>query len=152
MAKDNYILISKNKRVNFDYEVIETFEAGVVLLGSEVKSLRTFGGKISESFVEVEPDLKCYIHNFNINKNTNTNKKFNHDPKRKKLLLLHKKEIAKIYSRVREKGFTIVCRSAFFNVKGVVKLEICLVKGKKEHDKRRTIKERDWARKKKDYI
>lgn len=152
MAKDNYLLISKNKRVNFDYEIIETYEAGVILLGSEVKSLRNSGGKISESYVEVEQDLKCYIHNFNINRNQNTNTRFNHDPKRKKELLLHKKEIVKIYSRVREKGLTVVCRSTFFNKSGVVKLEICLVKGKKDHDKRRTIKERDWQRKKKDYI
>ncbi|MEQ9115387.1 MAG: SsrA-binding protein SmpB [Rickettsiales bacterium] len=138
--------IAKNSKASFQYELLEEFEAGIVLLGSELKSIRAGKVSVNESFVVVDGGelYALYIH---ISKYSNANR-FNHDETRPRKLLLHKKQINKILGRIKTKGLTVVVRSMYFNKRNMVKLSIALAKGKKLHDKRQSIKERDWSREK----
>ncbi|MBN1273761.1 MAG: SsrA-binding protein SmpB [Candidatus Aminicenantes bacterium] len=137
-------LISKNKKATFNYEIIESLEAGIVLLGSEVKSIRD--GKISlkESYIEIKED-EVFLINCHISPYEAANR-FNHDPLRERKMLLHRREIKRLVGKVREKGLTLIPTKVFLNEKGKVKVEIALGKGKRTYQKRDAIKERDRER------
>ena len=136
-------LIAKNRRAWFDYSVDETYECGIELLGTEVKSFRD--GKISfpDAWAEVIKG-EIWVNSINVAENPFSSI-FNHDPNRKKRLLLHKDEIKRINRKVEEKGFTLIPMSFYFK-KGRVKVELGLCKGKKAFDKRASIREKDLKR------
>jgi len=137
--------IAKNSKASFEYEFIEEFEAGIVLVGSELKSIRAGKVSVNEAFV-TENNGELFALHIHIAKYTEANR-MNHDETRPRKLLLHKNQINKILGRIKTKGFTVVVKSMYFK-KNLVKLAIALAKGKKLHDKRQTIKERDWNREK----
>jgi SsrA-binding protein len=136
-----------NRRARYNYELGETFEAGLMLAGTEVKGLRTGKATIAESYASVERSGEVYLINATIPEYLQANR-FNHDPKRRRKLLLHAREIAKIAQAVEREGMTIVPLKIYFNERGRAKIEIALAKGKKLHDKRETEKKRDWDREK----
>jgi SsrA-binding protein len=137
-------VIAKNKKAFFNYELIETLEAGISLLGSEVKSIRE--GKISlkESYAEIKEGevflINCHISPYN------PANIFNHDPLREKKLLLHRREIKRLIGKIKEKGLTLVPVKVLLNDKGKVKVEIALAKGKRVYQKRDAIRQRDQDR------
>ena len=139
--------IAKNKRARFDYFIEEKLEAGLVLYGSEVKSLRDGRASINECHAG-EKDGELYLFNAHIPEYKNTNQKFQHQPRRPRKLLLHKKEMNNILGAIQKKGITLVPISLYFSEKGIVKAELGIAKGKKQHDKRETEKQRDWDRQK----
>ena len=136
--------IAENRRARFDYFLEETFEAGLVLTGSEVKSLRTGRANIAESYASVEGDEVVLI-NADIPPFAQANR-FNHEPRRHRKLLLHRKQLDRLIGAVTREGRTIIPTKLYWNDKGLAKLEIALAKGKKLHDKREATAERDWAR------
>lgn len=141
---DNYKVAAQNKRARFDYLIIEELEVGIVLTGSEVKSIRQGKVSIGESYAgEMEGEL--YLFNVNILEYSQASH-FNHEPKRPRKLLLHKRERNKFLNAIRKKGLTIIPLVMYFNHKGKIKLKIALGKGKNTVDKRESIKERDWKR------
>lgn len=133
----------ENKKVYFDYEIIEKIEAGIALQGPEVKSLREGKGSIKESFARIE-NSEVFLHNFYVAPYPAALEK--PLPLRKKKLLLNKREIKKLARKGEERGLTLVPLAVYFNKKGLAKVEIALAKGKKTYDKRRKIKERDLKR------
>jgi SsrA-binding protein len=133
-------IIQDNRKVRFDYEIVETFEAGLALTGSEVKSLRQKNVQLKDSYVVFKSD-EAYLQNAHIAE-YKMGSYNNHAPERLRKLLLHRQEINKIYSALREKGFSCVPTKIYFK-KNKIKIEIALVKGKKVHDKRQAIKKRD---------
>ena len=144
--KDDNGLVAVNRRARFDYELEDTFEAGIQLLGTEVKSLRAGKANIAESYVSPE-DNEIYLINADIPPYDHGNR-FTHAPRRRRKLLLKKKEINKIAGSVARDGRTVVPLRLYFNERGIAKLQIALAKGKKTVDKRETKKERDWQRQK----
>ena len=144
--KEDAGLVAVNRRARFDYEIEETFEAGIQLVGTEVKSLRAGKANIAESYVSPE-DSEVYLINADIPPYDHGNR-FNHAPRRRRKLLLKKKEINKIAGSVAREGRTVVPLRMYFNERGIAKLQIALAKGKKTVDKRETKKERDWQRQK----
>ncbi len=139
-------VVADNRRARHDYEILQTFEAGIELKGSEVKSLREGRTTLAESYASMKGG-ELYLINSNIPEYREANR-FNHDPKRPRRLLLHKKEISKLSSGVLREGLTIVPLKMFFNPRGRAKVDIALAKGRKLHDKREAIKERTWNREK----
>ncbi len=139
-----YRVVAQNRRARFDYDISETFEAGILLSGSEVKSLRAGKSSINESFAG-EMSGEIYLFNANIPEYLEANR-FNHEPRRPRKLLLHKRQVQKLLGAIRRKGMTIVPLQLYFNAKGRAKVEIGLARGKKTVDKRETIKQRDWER------
>ena len=137
-------LIAENRRARYDYFIENTFEAGLQLTGTEVKSLRNGRANIAESYAAVE-GREIVLINANIPEYGPANR-FNHEPKRPRKLLLHRKEIDKLIGAVQRDGRTLAPLKLYFNDKGRVKLELALATGKKAHDKRATIAERDWKR------
>ena len=137
-------LIAENRRARFDYFLEQTFEAGLALTGSEVKSLRNGRANIAESYAAVEGD-QIVLVNADIPPYAQANR-FNHEPRRPRKLLLHRKEIERLIGAVQREGRTIVPTKLYWSDKGLAKLEIALAKGKKVHDKRETAAERDWQR------
>lgn len=137
-------VVAQNRRARHDYAILETFEAGIVLAGSEVKSLRTGKANIQDSHA-MEVGGEIVLLNAYIPEYTQANR-FNHTTRRPRKLLLHASEIRKLIGKVKTKGLTLVALSIYFNEKNRAKVELALVKGKKEHDKRAAIKERDWKR------
>ena len=133
-------VITSNKKAHFEYFLSDFIEAGIELVGTEIKSLRFHGCSLNDSYILIRND-EAYIIGMNIAPFFNGNI-FNHEPLRTRKLLLHKKEILKLKAKIQEKGFTIVCTKVYLK-KGRVKLEIALAKGKKLYDKRQSIKERD---------
>ena len=140
---DSYIEIARNKKARFDYEIIETFEAGIVLAGSEVKSLRQKKASIQESYARIK-DGEVYITGMNIAVYEMANR-FNHEPVHDRKLLLHRHEIKRLIGKVQEKGLTLVPLKLYFK-NGKVKVELGLAKGKARYDKRDSIKKRDVDR------
>ncbi|AFK53424.1 SsrA-binding protein SmpB [Tistrella mobilis] len=138
--------VAVNRKARFDYFIEDTVEAGLVLTGTEVKSLR--GGKcnIAESYASVESN-EAWLINANIPEYGGGNR-FNHEPRRKRKLLLHRKEINRLFGLIKREGVTIVPLVLYFNDKGMAKLKLGLAKGKKLHDKRATERDRDWDRQK----
>lgn len=149
MVKREEKLIAQHKRVRYDYEILEYFEAGIVLFGSEVKSLRFGKTSINESYAGEMADDPTAIYLFNTNiSEYDKASKFGHDAKRPRKLLLKKREVKKLLGNVHKKGYTIVPIRFYFNQFGKAKIELGLCKGKNTVDKRETIKERDWNRQK----
>ena len=148
MAKEpsNFKVVSENRRARYNYEIGDTYEAGLMLTGTEVKSLRTGKATIAESYASAEKG-EIFLINATIPEFAQGNR-FNHEPKRPRKLLLHAREIAKIAQGVEREGMTIVPLKIYFDERGRAKIEIALAKGKKLHDKRETEKKRDWAREK----
>jgi len=137
-------LIADNRKARHNYEFIETMEAGLQLVGTEVKSLRNGKANIAESYA-TEEDGELWLINSYIPEYLEANR-FNHNPRRRRKLLLHKKQMAQLASAVNREGMTIVPNRLYFNDRGVAKLQIALAKGRKSHDKREHDKERDWKR------
>ncbi|KPB02362.1 SsrA-binding protein SmpB [Ahrensia marina] len=138
--------IAENRRARFDYAIDETFEAGIMLHGTEVKSLRNGEANIAESYASYE-NGEMWLINAHVPEYLEANK-FNHEPRRRRKLLLHQKEIVKLANGVDRQGMTIVPLKLYFNDRGLAKLEIALAKGKNVADKRETAKKRDWNREK----
>ena len=136
--------LAVNKSVSHDYLVLETFEAGLALVGSEVKSVRDGRISLKESYAEVRGDevflVKCHISPYEA---ANV---FNHEPLRDRKLLLHRREIKRLAGKTQERGLTVVPTRVYVGDRGRIKLEIALVRGKREHEKRETIKKRDADR------
>jgi len=137
-------VVADNRRARYDYHLDEVFETGIVLTGTEVKSLREGQASIAESYVAVAGD-ELELVNANIPIYEAANRE-NHAPKRPRRLLLHRREIDKILAAINRQGRTVVPLKLYFNVRGLVKLEIAIAAGKKLHDKRHTSKDRDWKR------
>lgn len=134
------LLIQENKKARFDYTIVETYEAGLVLMGSEVKSLRDRNVQLKDSYISFKGN-EAFLQNAHISefKASSYN---NHHPERLRKLLLHQKELEYIFGALREKGFSCVPLKIYFKG-GKAKVEIALVKGKKTHDKREALKKRD---------
>ena len=139
---DKVKTVAENRRARFDYAIETVYEAGIALTGTEVKSLRFGSGSIAESYAEVN-DEQVWLVNSNIPEFSHGNR-FNHEPRRPRKLLLHEREINKLHGAVAREGMTLVPLSIYFNSQGRAKVELALAKGKKAHDKRDAIKERDW--------
>jgi len=143
----NFKVVADNRRARFDYEIGETFEAGMVLTGTEVKSLRTGKASIGESYASLDKAGELYLVNATIPEYLQANR-FNHEPKRQRKLLLNAREIARVAKGLEREGMTLVPLKIYFNARGRAKLELALARGKKLHDKRETEKQRDWNREK----
>ena len=137
--------IAENRRARFDYFLEESFECGIALTGSEVKSLRNGKANIAESYAAVE-GKEIVLINADIPPYTQAGPYFNHEPRRHRKLLLKRKQIDKLIGAVQREGRTIIPTKLYWNDRGLAKLEIALAKGKKEHDKRETTAARDWQR------
>lgn len=136
--------VAENRRARFDYHIDEVFEAGIALTGTEVKSLRFGEGSIAEAYAEVRGG-EVWLVNSNVPEFSHGNR-YNHEPKRPRKLLLHRREVDRLQGAVERKGMTLVPLSVYFNGRGRAKVELALAKGKNVADKRATIKERDWKR------
>jgi SsrA-binding protein len=137
-------VVAQNRKARFNYFIEETFEAGLQLTGTEVKSLRGGRSTIAESYV-TEQGGEAWLVNANIPLYASGNR-YNHEPKRPRKLLLHKAQINKLIGAIQREGRTVVPLQVYFNGQGRAKIEIALAKGKQAHDKRQTIKDRDWQR------
>lgn len=144
--QDGVKVIADNRRGRYEYEIVQTFEAGIELKGSEVKSLRQGRTNLAEAYAAMKAG-ELFLLNSNIPEYREANR-FNHDPKRPRKLLLHAKEIQRLAAGVSREGLTIIPLKMFFNPRGRAKVDIALAKGKKMHDKRESIKTRDWDREK----
>lgn len=140
----NNRVVAENRKARHNYEIGEVFEAGLQLLGTEVKSLRTGKANIAESYAS-EENGEIVLINSNIEEYSQGNR-FNHEPRRPRKLLLHKREIAKMINAVQRDGMTIVPLKLYFNDKGRAKLAVAVCRGKKAYDKRQDAKKRDWQR------
>ena len=141
---DKQKTVAENRRARFDYHIEDKFEAGIALHGTEVKALRAGEATIAESYAEVK-DGQVWLINSNIPEYSHGNR-LNHEPRRPRKLLLNTREINKMFGAVERKGMTLVPLSLYFNGQGRAKVELALAKGKQAHDKRATIKDRDWKR------
>ena len=141
---DKVKTVAENRRARFDYAIEDVYEAGIALVGTEVKSLRFGEGSIVESYAEVNGE-EVWLINSNIPEFSHGNR-FNHEPKRPRKLLLNSREINKLHGAVARQGMTLVPLSVYFNGRGRAKVELALAKGKNVRDKRDTIKDREWKR------
>jgi len=143
-GKPEYVTVISNRKARFEFEIFDTFEAGIELLGSEVKSVRLGKASLSESYAMIHHG-QVWLENMQITPyEHNTLDKL--EPKRSRRLLLHRDEIRKLQTKISEKGLTLIPLKAFFTDRGILKIEIALAKGKKLYDKRETIKARDTER------
>jgi len=142
----NYKVIAENRRARYDYAIEDDLECRVILQGSEVKSLRVNAANIAESYASVE-DGELWLINGYIAPYEQA-KTWGHEERRKRKLLVSKKELARLWNATQRKGMTLVPLVMYFNHKGLVKLKIGIAKGKKNHDKRASEAERDWGRQK----
>lgn len=143
---DSGKVISENRKARYNYAIDDTFEVGLVLVGTEVKSLRTGKANIAESYVSYE-DNELWLINAHIPEYAMGNRN-NHEPRRRRKILMSAREIARLSQSVARDGMTIVPLKLYFNARGMAKMEIALAKGKKVHDKRETERKRDWNREK----
>ena len=139
-------IVAENRKARFNYEIIDTYEAGLVLTGTEVKSLREGKANIAESYASDEGG-EIWLINSYLPEYLQANR-FNHETRRRRKLLLSKREINRLRIAINREGMTLVPLKVYFNDSGRAKLELALAKGKKLHDKRETEKERDWNRQK----
>jgi SsrA-binding protein len=147
MAKkknDGTKIIADNRKARYAYAIDSTLEAGLMLTGSEVKSLRTGKATIGESYAFAK-DGELFLVNAYIPEYTQASR-FNHEPKRMRKLLVHKKEAGRLSMAIQREGMTLIPLKLYFNPKGIAKIELGVAKGKKIHDKRETEKNRDWQR------
>lgn len=139
-------VVAENRKARFNYAIDDTLEAGIVLTGPEVKSIRTGKATIAESYADSK-NGEIWLINANIPEYLQANR-FNHEPKRPRKLLLHKRQIDRLIGAVERDGMTLIPLKLYFNEQGRAKLQLALAKGKKLHDKRETEKKRDWNREK----
>lgn len=139
-------IVAENRKARFNYEIIDTYEAGLVLMGTEVKSLREGKANIAESYASDEGG-EIWLINSYLPEYLQANR-FNHEPRRRRKLLLSGREISRMRAAVNREGMTLIPLKIYFNDNGRAKLELALAKGKKLHDKRESEKERDWNRQK----
>ena len=141
--EDGAKIVARNKKAKFEYFLEDSFEAGIVLQGSEIKSIRAGQVSLRESYIQVDGDeawmIDCHIAPYN------QANRYNHDPKRPRKLLLHKREIARLYDKIRQRGYTVIPTRMYLR-RGLAKVEIALARGKKQHDKRQAIAKRDAER------
>tara|TARA_R110002020_G_scaffold98736_10_gene234829 strand:+ start:2860 stop:3342 length:483 start_codon:yes stop_codon:yes gene_type:complete len=137
-------IVAENRKARFNYEIVDTFETGLVLTGTEVKSLREGKSNIADSYANEEGGEMWLINSY-VPEYLQANQ-FNHEPRRRRKILVKLKEIARLGQAVQRDGMTLVPLKIYFNDKGLAKLQLALAKGKKLHDKRQTQKERDWNR------
>ncbi len=137
-------VICTNRKARRDYEILETMEAGLVLVGTEVKSLRDGQAQLKDSFAGID-DGELYLYNAHINPYRMGNR-FNHEPTRTRKLLMHEREIRRLIGKIQEKGLTLIPLRLYFSDSGKVKVELGLARGKRSYDKRREIAERDAKR------
>ncbi len=137
-------IAASNKKAYFNYEIVESMEAGIALLGSEVKSVREGRVSLKESYAEIRNGEVFLLH-ANISPYEPANR-FNHEPLRERKLLLHRREIKRLIGKIREKGFTLIPTKVILNEKGNVKVELSLAKGKRTYEKKQAIKERELDR------
>lgn len=137
-------IIAQNKRAQFEYFIEERLEVGIVLTGSEVKSIREGKMALTDSHAAADND-ELFLYNCHIAEYEKANR-FNHATRRPRKLLLHKKELQKIFGKIKLRGYTLIALSMYFNRKNMIKVQLGLAKGKKQHDKRQTIKQKDWQR------
>ena len=141
---DDRKIVAENRKARYAYAIESAFEAGIMLTGSEVKSLRTGRATIAESYAQAK-DGEIWLINANFPEYTHANR-FGHEPKRVRKLLVHKAEARKLSIAAQREGLTLIPLRLYFNLKGIAKVELGIAKGKKLHDKRETEKNRDWAR------
>jgi SsrA-binding protein len=139
-----YKVVADNRKARFNYEIVDTVEAGIALTGTEVKSLRSNKATIGESYAGPSGD-EIFLFNANIPEYLQANR-FNHEPRRPRRLLLHKRQIAKFIGATQREGFTLIPLKLYFNEKGRAKIELALGRGKQLHDKRDAERKRDWER------
>ncbi|MGF1592871.1 MAG: SsrA-binding protein SmpB [Kiloniellaceae bacterium] len=139
-------IAAQNRRARHDYRIEERFEAGLVLTGSEVKSLRGGRASIGEAYV-TERSGELFLQGAHIPEYMAATRN-NHEPRRLRKLLVHRRELAKLIGQVRREGYTLIPLSIYFNERGIAKLEVGLARGKRKVDKREDIKSRDWERRK----
>jgi SsrA-binding protein len=144
---DGRKLVAENRKARHEFFLTDTWEAGIMLTGTEVKSLRKGQANIAESYASFEDD-GLYLINSYIPEYNQAGRFFQHEPRRKRRLLLHKAELAKLFQAVERKGMTIVPVEMYFNAKGLAKLKLSLAEGKKLTDKRQDAAKRDWQRQK----
>ncbi len=146
MATDAQRPIAQNRKARYQYIIESTLEAGVVLVGSEVKSLRQGRCSIGEAYA-YEQDGELYLRSMHISPYEAANRE-NHEPLRPRKLLVRRRELAKLLSQIQRGGYTLVPLSIYFNERGIAKVELALARGKRKADKRQTEKNRDWSRQK----
>ncbi len=139
--------VANNRKARFNYYIEDTIEAGIVLVGTEVKSLRIGGVSINESYADAKEGA-LWLLNAHIPEYVKAHVKLQHEPRRPRKLLLHKNQLAKLMDAVSRKGTTIVPLAVFFNKRGIAKVSLGIASGKKQHDKRETEKKRDWQKEK----
>jgi SsrA-binding protein len=139
-------VVAENRKARFNYEIIDTYEAGLMLMGTEVKSLREGKANIAESYASDEGG-EIWLINSYLPEYLQANR-FNHEPRRRRKLLLSAREIGRLRTGINREGMTLIPLKIYFNERGRAKLELALAKGKKLHDKRQSEKERDWNRQK----
>jgi len=137
-------VVADNRKARFSYAIDSTLEAGLMLMGSEVKALRSGKATIAESYAQAK-DGEIYLINAYIPEYTMANR-FNHEPRRPRKVLVHKTEAKRLAQAVQREGMTLIPLRVYFNARGIAKIELGIAKGKKIHDKRETEKKRDWAR------
>ena len=143
-VQDGRKIIAENRKARYNYEILDTIEAGIMLTGTEVKSLREREANIAESYASHEDDA-IYLINAYVPEYGQGNRN-NHEPRRRRKLLLHKREIDRLSAAVARDGMTLIPLRLYFNPRGMAKLELALGRGKKNYDKRETEKKRDWQR------
>jgi len=139
-------VVAENRKARHNYDIIETLEAGIALQGSEVKSLREGKANIAESYASAEKG-ELYLINSSIQEYKQANR-FNHEERRHRKLLMHKREIARLIGATEREGMTLVPLKLYFNDRGIAKVQLALARGRKKHDKREAEKEREWQRQK----
>lgn len=146
MTEKQHRNAAENRKARFNYTIVDTLEAGIVLAGSEVKSLRAGKAQITDAYADDRGGelwlLNSYIPEYEKASH------FQHDPRRPRKLLLHRREVEKLTGQIRVKGMTVVALSIYFNSRGIAKVQLGLAKGKTHGDKRDTIKDREWQREK----
>lgn len=144
MAEVRVKIISENRKARHDFSILETFEAGIALTGTEVKSLRAGRANMKDSYAQLTKQAEVFVYNLHISPYDHGNI-FNHEPLRPRRLLLHRSEINKLIGKVREKGYALVPLKLYFK-RGLVKMELALAVGKKLYDKRQDMAKRDAKR------
>ncbi len=145
-AKSAYRVVADNRKARFNYEILDTLEAGIALTGTEVKSLRGGKATIAEAYAGPSGE-ELFLFNAYIPEYLQANR-FNHETRRPRRLLLHKRQIDKLIGATQREGFTVIPLKIYFNERGRAKVELGLGRGKKLHDKRESERERDWSREK----
>ena len=141
------VVVASNRRARFDFFIDETIEVGLMLTGTEVKSLRSGKASIAESYA-TDQDGELFLINASIPIYERAHKNLNHEPRRHRKLLIRRKDLGRLVGNIQRKGVTLIPMSIYFNERGIAKLELGIARGKKLHDKWETSKTRDWGREK----